>query len=91
MKIKKSELESYSQYIISPKLLKIKELREKQWEIKKPQLKKDDIPKSYEISQFFQTKLHISRDNILGVNNNLLQTREKLKIKKKKKNKIINY
>ena len=83
LKIKKSELESYSQYIISPKLLKIKELREKQWDIKKPQLKKDDIPKSYEISQFFQTKLHISRDNILGVNNNLLQTREKLKIKKK--------
>ena len=72
-----SEL-SNKQYIIYPGLTKVKRLSEKQWNINDPLLKLSQRDESVDMSHIFKTNLHISRENILGLDSNLLEIKEQL-------------
>ena len=67
------------QYIIFPKEVINNELQEKQWETNSINNNKNTKASNIDSSQFLKTSLFISKENIVGVNKNLLEQKEKLK------------
>ena len=67
------------QYIIIPKEMTIYEPNEKQWESNFIRVNKNIKTNDMGLNQYVKTNLYISKDNIQGVNQKLLEQKEKLR------------